>query len=149
MPGKQKLVSSLAVRPSVRGRLAKKQSIEINWEDDADLAFEERTTDVRMLTRAEVKHGMIVPAYFYGLMENAIAHRESRTRSEHRRAMAKLFAKFSAVAETNPFAQFPAKRDEAFLATPSQENFEFADPFLKWHMAQDAVKYRRSHFAYV
>ena len=150
----QKLVSEMAARIHAgetdvalvvggeaigAGRLAKKQGIEINWADDADLPFEARTTEKRMLTRAEVKHGLVVPAYFYGFFENAIAHREGRTRSEHRAAMAKLFAKFSAVAETNPFAQFPGHRDEMFLATPSPENFEFADPFLKWHMAQDAV----------
>lgn len=121
------------------GRLASKKGIDINWADNSDLPFENRTTDVKMLTRAEIKHGLVVPAYFYGLFENAIAHREGRTRSQHRAAMAKLFAKFSAVAETNPFAQFPAHRDEMFLATPSPENYEFADPFLKWHVAQDAV----------
>ena len=121
------------------GRVAKKKGIEINWADGDDLPFEERTTDVRMLTRAEIKHGMVLPAIFYGMMEHAIAHRESRTRSQHRRAMAQLFAKFSAVAESNPFAQFPAHRSEDFLAVPSKDNFEFADPFLKWHVAQDAV----------
>lgn len=121
------------------GKLATKKEIKINWVDSADLPFEDRKSDKRMLTRAEIKHGLIVPAFFYGLFENAIAHREGRTRSQHRAAMAKLFAKFSAVAESNPYAQFPAHRDEMFLATPSPENYEFADPFLKWHMAQDAV----------
>ena len=121
------------------GRLAKKKNIKIDWADGDALPFEERTADVRMLTRAEIKHGMVVPAYFYGLMENAIAHREGHSRTQHRQAMARLFARFSTVAETNPYAQFPAHRSTEFLATPSKENFEFADPFLKWHMAQDAV----------
>lgn len=121
------------------GKLAKKQGINIDWADDDDLAFEDRGLGPRMLSRAEIKHGLIAPAFFYSFFENAIAYREGHTRSQHRAAMAKLFAKFSKVAETNPFAQFPGERDEMFLATPSPENFEFADPFLKWHIAQDAV----------
>ena len=121
------------------GKIAKKQGININWADEAPLPFEDRTSKERMLTRAEIKHGIVAPAFFYGLMENAIAHREGHTRTQHRGAMAKLFAGFSKVAETNPFAQFPARRDEAFLASPSKDNYEYADPFLKWFIAQDAV----------
>ena len=150
----QKLVSEMAARIHAgnveialvtggeafgAGRLSKKKEISIDWSDASDLPFEDRAVEERLLNRTEIKHGMIAPAYFYGLIENAIAHREGRTRTQHRAAMSKLFAEFSIVAESNPFAQFPAHRTEEFLATPSKDNFEFVDPFLKWHVAQDAV----------
>jgi acetyl-CoA C-acetyltransferase len=53
--------------------------------------------------------------------------------------MAELFQPFSAVAARNPYAQFPRELTRDFLETPSSENYEYADPFLKWFIAQDAV----------
>ena len=110
---------------------------DLNIEIDGDM--EDRGVGPHMLSRTEAKHGLIKPAYFYGLFENAISHREGRNLAEHRKAMGELFAKFSDVAARNPYAQFPKARSADFLATPSAENYAFADPFLKWHIAQDAV----------
>ena len=118
---------------------ARRHNVEINWADGDDAAYEDRGMGPMMLTREEIKHGLIAPAYFYGLFENAIAAREGRTRSEHRRAMAELFQPFSAVAAKNPYSQFPVEHSVDFLSTPSRENYEYADPFLKWFIAQDAV----------
>ncbi|MEH6696157.1 MAG: acetyl-CoA acetyltransferase [Hyphomonas sp.] len=118
---------------------ARRHNVEINWADGDDAAYEDRGMGPMMLTREEIKHGLIAPAYFYGLFENAIAAREGRTRSEHRRAMAELFQPFSAVAAKNPYSQFPVEHSVEFLSTPSRENYEYADPFLKWFIAQDAV----------
>jgi len=130
------VVGSEAIKAS---KAAKKHGIELDWTDDAPGETEYRQDAERMLNRTEIKHGMISPPYFYGMFENAIAHREGRTRSEHRAAMSRLFAKFAAVAAENPYAQFPEAKSAIFLATPSPENYEFVDPFLKWHVAQDAV----------
>ncbi|WP_291196776.1 acetyl-CoA acetyltransferase [Hyphomonas sp.] len=118
---------------------ARKHGVEINWADGADAPYEDRGMGPMMLSREEIKHGLIAPAYFYGLFENAIAAREGRTRSGHRRAMAELFQPFSAVAAKNKYSQFPVEHDVAFLSTPSRENYEYADPYLKWFIAQDAV----------
>lgn len=118
---------------------ARKHGVEINWTDGADAPYEDRGMGPMMLSREEIKHGLIAPAYFYGLFENAIAAREGRTRSGHRRAMAELFQPFSAIAAKNKYAQFPVEHDVAFLSAPSRENYEYADPYLKWFIAQDAV----------
>ena len=118
---------------------ARKHGVEINWTDGADAQYEDRGMGPMMLSREEIKHGLIAPAYFYGLFENAIAAREGRTRSGHRRAMAELFQPFSAIAAKNKYSQFPVEHDVAFLSAPSRENYEYADPYLKWFIAQDAV----------
>lgn len=118
---------------------ARKNAVEINWADRDPRQFEDRGLGPMLLSRPEIKHGLVTPAYFYGLFDNAIAAREGRTRSGHRRAMAELFQPFSAVAAKNPYAQFPQEHSADFLATPSRENYEYADPFLKWFIAQDAV----------
>lgn len=118
---------------------ARRNGVEIGWTDGSDLAYEDRGLGGPMLSRAEIKHGLAAPAFFYALFENAIAAREGRTRSQQREAMAKLFQPFTATAASNPYSQFPVERSVDFLKTPSRENYEFADPFLKWHIAQDAV----------
>ena len=118
---------------------ARKNGVEIDWADGSDLAYEDRGLGGQMLSRPEIKHGLIAPAFFYAMFENAIAAREGRTRSGQREAMAKLFQPFTVRAAQNPYSQFPVERSVDFLKTPSPENYEFADPYLKWHIAQDAV----------
>ena len=121
-------------------KAARKHGVDIDWADSADLEIEDRGMGEMLLSRPEIKHGIIAPAYFYALFENAMAARDSQTRSERRAEMSDLFAKFAAVAASNPNSQFDTKSfDAAFLATPSKANYPFADPFLKWHIAQDAV----------
>jgi acetyl-CoA C-acetyltransferase len=118
---------------------ARRHGVEINWADSADAEYEDRGTGPMMLSREEIKHGIVAPAYFYAMFENAIAAREGRSRSQHRKAMAELFQPFTAVAAKNPYSQFPVEHSVEFLSTPSKANYEYADPFLKWFIAQDAV----------
>lgn len=121
-------------------KAARKHAVAIDWADSSDLAFEDRGMGEMLLSRTEIKHGIIAPAYFYAFFENAMAARDGQTRSERRTAMSSLFAKFAAVAVNNPHSQFDTSNFDAdFLATPSKANYPFADPFLKWHIAQDAV----------
>lgn len=118
---------------------ARKHGVEINWADGSDAPYEDRGSGPMMLSREEIKHGLIAPAYFYGLFENAVAAREGRGRAAHRKAMAELFQPFTAVAARNKYSQFPQEHSVDFLSTPSRENYEYADPYLKWFIAQDAV----------
>ncbi len=120
-------------------KAARKHGVKINWADGADLPVEDRSMGDMMLSRNEIKHGLVTPAYFYALFENAMAARAQESCDQRRASMSALLTKFAAVAATNPYAQFQTTRSEDFLKTPSRENYPFADPYLKWHMAQDAV----------
>ncbi|MEO0818383.1 MAG: acetyl-CoA acetyltransferase [Pseudomonadota bacterium] len=120
-------------------KAARRHGVVINWADGADTPFEDRGMGDMLLSRHEIKHGLVSPPYFYGLFENAIAAREGRTRATHRVEMSALFKGFASVAARHPHSQFPVARSADWLATPSKENYELADPFLKWHVAQDAV----------
>ncbi len=120
-------------------KAARRHGVEITWADSADLPVEDRGMGDMLLSRNEIKHGLVTPAYFYALFENAMAAQADETRSQRRETMSALFTKFAAVASTNPYAQFQTARSADFLSQPSRENYPFADPYLKWHMAQDAV----------
>lgn len=118
---------------------AKRAGLKLDFEAYFEGTLEDRGLGDMLLNRAEIKHGLVVPAYFYALFENAYGHAQGHTRSVHRAAMGALFEGFANVAANHPQAQFPVQRSAEFLATPSKENYPFADPYLKWHMAQDAV----------
>lgn len=118
---------------------ARRAGVELDWSHEVDGDFEDRGLGPMLLSRTEIKHGMVVPAYFYALFETAYAHKKEQSRSTQIEAMSQLFARFSDVAAHNPYAQFQTSRSAEFLSTPSKENYPFADPYLKWHMAQDAV----------
>ncbi|MEM0985683.1 MAG: acetyl-CoA acetyltransferase [Pseudomonadota bacterium] len=120
-------------------KTARRAGIALNWEDDDPRPLDDRGYGPPLLNRNEAKHGLVVPAYFYALFQTAIAKNRGEGREAHRKTMSALFAPFSAVAAGNPHAQFPTERTAEWLAAPSQENRPIADPFLKWHVAQDAV----------
>lgn len=120
-------------------KTARRADLKIDLSDETGGQLEDRGMGDMLLSRGEIKHGLVTPAFFYALFENAIAARDGETRSQHRRTMSELFKPFSEVAAENPYAQFREARGVDFLANPSKENYPFADPFLKWHMAQDAV----------
>lgn len=120
-------------------KAARRAGLTLDWADGDDRAFEDRGLGEMLLSRHEIKHGLVSPPFFYALFENAIAAREGRTRSQQRAAMSQLFERFSKVAAANPYAQFPQARTADWLAAPGKENYELADPFLKWHVAQDAA----------
>ena len=130
------LVGSEAIGAS---KAARRAGLTLDWADGDDRPMEDRGLGDMLLDTSEIRHGLVAPPYYYALFETAIAARDGRRRDAQRRAMSRLFAPFTEVAAANPHAQFPTARTAEWLATPSAENYELADPFLKWHIAQDAV----------
>ncbi|MEM9668465.1 MAG: acetyl-CoA acetyltransferase [Pseudomonadota bacterium] len=132
---------ALVVGAEITGatKAVRRAGLTLDLSDETDGQIEDRGMGPLLLTRGEIKHGIVKPAYFYALFENAIAARKGESRSEHRRSMAELFKPFADVAAVNPYSQFPTTHSIDFLAEASEQNYPFADPFLKWHMAQDAV----------
>ena len=120
-------------------KAAKKHGLALDWSDSSDLEFEDRVSSERMLIRPEIKHGLVKPAFFYALFENAIAAKHNHSTTMHRKSMSELWAKFSQVASKNPYSQFREEHTVEFLRTPSKANYPIADPYLKWHIAQDSV----------
>ncbi|MEM7459689.1 MAG: acetyl-CoA acetyltransferase [Pseudomonadota bacterium] len=120
-------------------RAAERNGIDIDWSGASDQPVIDRGVGFDVINQTEIAHGLYRPPWLYALVENAMAAEAGQTRTQRRAEMSKLWAKFAAVAKDNPYSQFQPNFDADFLATPSKANYPFADPFLKWHMAQDAV----------
>ena len=112
---------------------------ELRWDDFAEGDFEDRGMGASLVEPYELAGGMGFPPQVYGAFEHAWRGKMGLDRDQHMAHMAKLFAPFTVVAKNNPYSQFPTQRDEEFLTTPSKANYPVADPYLKWHVAQDAV----------
>ncbi|MGQ2940907.1 MAG: acetyl-CoA acetyltransferase [Blastomonas fulva] len=120
-------------------KTAARAGVAIDWNESIAGEIEERGLGPMLLDRHELKNGVGAPILTYPLFEHALRARLGRSRAEHVAAMSSLWAGFSEVAAGNPYAQFPKAMSAQYLATPSNSNYPVADPYLKWHVAQDAV----------
>lgn len=125
--------ATLAMKQSLRAQIM------LDWSYSADGEEIDRGLGYPLLTPYELKNGLGSPTQTYPAFEHAIRMRRGSSREQHLQAMSELWAEFSRVAAQNPYAQFPEERSAEFLSTPSPENYPIADPYLKWHVAQDAV----------
>ena len=120
-------------------KTAMRAGVELSWNDSVDGQLEDRGMGPSLVEPEEIAGGMGFPPQVYGAFEHAWRGSLGMTVEDHADHMARLFAPFSRVAATHPYAQFPIERDEDFLRTAGPKNYPIADPYLKWHVAQDAV----------
>jgi len=115
------------------------------WERDGGVAEDPETRPPdEVLTRPpdfvapiEVAAGVVWPAVVqYALIENALGAAEGRTPGLEQADVAELWARFNAVAGTNPEAAFPAHRTAREIATPGPRNRPLAYPYNRWHASQ-------------
>lgn len=118
---------------------AARNKIDFNWSEQIEGQLDDRGEGPMLLAAHEIANGLGMPPQVYGAFENASRIERGVSKADHRKAMAKLFAPFSKVAAGNPYAQFPVERSVEFLSTRSDENYDVADPYFKWFVAQDAV----------
>lgn len=120
-------------------KAALRAGVTLSWDDSMEGQLDDRGTGPQLVIPEELAGGMGFPPQVYGAFEHAWRGKQGLTREQHMAHMAKLFAPFSKIASENPYAAFPEERSEEFLSTPAQDNYPVADPYLKWHVAQDAV----------
>lgn len=120
-------------------KTALKKRVKLDWSKSADGAWQDRGLGAELLSAFEIANGLGAPTQTYPVFENALRSRLGMSRDTYAAMMADLWARFAAVARDNPYAQFPEAKAADFLSTPSRENYRVADPYLKWHVAQDAV----------
>lgn len=118
---------------------ARKGRVKLDWSYSVDGPWEDRGLGPILLSEHEIANGLGAPTQTYPVFEQALRARLGLDKAAHVALMSELWERFSAVAATNPYAQFPEARSRDFLAAPSDANYPIADPYLKWHVAQDAV----------
>lgn len=88
---------------------------------------------------AEVEAGLVMPVAVYPLFENALRAAAGRGIAEHGRAIAGLWAGFSAVAESNPHAVLRRRFSAEEIGTPTADNRMVGFPYPKLMNANNHV----------
>lgn len=118
---------------------ARKARLTLDWSYSVDGPWEDRGLGPSLLTDYERANGLGMPTQTYPAFEQALRARLGLDRPTYVALMSELWEGFSAVAAEHPHSQFPQSRSRDFLATPGDANYPIAEPYLKWHVAQDAV----------
>jgi acetyl-CoA C-acetyltransferase len=92
-----------------------------------------------IVSTAEIDARLWAPIEQYALIESALGAAERLTVAAHRAEIADLWARFNAVAATNPEAAFPAPMSAEELSEFSDRNRAIAFPYGKWHASQWTV----------
>jgi acetyl-CoA C-acetyltransferase len=96
-------------------------------------------TDRVPVTEIEAARGLDRPLRVFPLFENALRAESGRTIEEHQRAVSELWARFSSVAATNPYAWSRQPRTPEEIRTVTISNRMVSFPYPKLMNANDRV----------
>lgn len=93
----------------------------------------------KLVSRYTVIHGLTSAPIQYALLENARRAGTGLGPAEYRRRMGELFAPFTKIAASNPFAAAPVERTVDELITVTDRNRMIAEPYPRLMVARDQV----------
>ncbi|KKC04414.1 acetyl-CoA acetyltransferase [Mycobacterium nebraskense] len=93
----------------------------------------------KLVSRYTVIHGLTSAPIQYALLENARRAGTGLGPAEYRRQMGELFAPFTKIAASNPFAAAPVERTVDELITVTERNRMIAEPYPRLMVARDQV----------
>lgn len=121
---------------------ARKAGQHLDWTvqgDDVPMA-RPSSEDVVMSAPGEQARGIVLPVQVYPLFEQAHRIRLGRGIEEHVGEVAALWARFSAVAATNPHAWIQERFTAEEICTPSPDNRMIGLPYTKRMNSNNAVE---------
>ncbi len=118
---------------------ARKEGVTLDWRLPLDTPFDNRLSDFPILSRTEIRHGIISMPLAYSLMENARRLALGKSRSDYAADMAALWSAFSQKSLARDHAQFPRHWSASELVGDELSNYHLTDIYRRWHVAQDAV----------
>lgn len=113
---------------------ARKAGVELDWRVPSDTPFDNRLSSFPILSRAEIRHGIISMPLAYSLMENARRLSLGISSDDYQVRMAELGAAMSVKSLARDHAQFA----QHFIAG-DESDYRLTDIYRRWRVAQDAV----------
>ena len=84
-----------------------------------------------MLNKAEASAGLLAPSTVYPMFESVLAKRSGRTHEEQRKEIANLMARFTEVAQKNPYAWFSHSQRPEEISEVTDTNRLIAEPYTR------------------
>ena len=126
------LTGSEAIRNQ---RTAQRKEEAPDWAEEFDEGMDDRGLGLMVATQQERHNGMIMPVYYYIIIEQARRARLGLDVDAYRAACGELLETFSRIAANNPYSQFPGPM--------SADDILGADPmthlYTKRMIAQDGI----------
>ncbi len=129
----------VAAEATGTAKRARKAGMTLDWSLPSQTPFDNRLSTFPILSRSEIRHGIISMPLAYSLIENARRVAKGLDGDAYAREMAELWSAFSAKAETRTHAQFPGYRSPEDMLGDGNANYPLTDIYRRWHVAQDAV----------
>lgn len=122
-------------------RHLEKQDRQVDWSETLDAQVEDRHDQMGVaISDREREHGVLGAPPGYGLCENARRRNLGLSRADYALQMGRLFAPFTRIAATNPYASMANRAySAAELATVTESNRMIADPYPRLLVARDQV----------
>jgi acetyl-CoA C-acetyltransferase len=137
--GTCELAVLVAAEATGTAKRARKAGVTLDWRLPSDTPFDNRLSTFPILSRTEIRHGIISMPLAYSLIENARRMELGLNADAYAREMAALWSAFSAKAEGRTQAQFPGFRAPEAMLSDDNANYPLTDIYRRWHVAQDAV----------
>jgi len=133
--GERELVLFAGAEAIRNQRQAERRGTTLDWNEEFEVPLDDRGIGADLFTSQEIHNGLVMPVYFYTLVEQARASAAGRSTAQQRARSAELMASFSAVAATNPYAQFAgAQSAQEILAAAPMTHL-----YTRRMVAQDGV----------
>jgi acetyl-CoA C-acetyltransferase len=137
--GESGIAVLVAAEATGTAKRARKAGVTLDWSLSSDTSFDNRLSTFPILSRTEIRHGIISMPLAYSLIENARRMSKGMDAEAYAREMADLWSAFSVKAEQRTHAQFPGFRSPDALMSDENANYPLTDIYRRWHVAQDAV----------
>jgi acetyl-CoA C-acetyltransferase len=118
---------------------ARKAGSTLDWRLPSDTPFEDKRSEFSILTRREIRHGIISMPLAYSLLENARRIEQGMNRHDYLVEMARQGSAMSAKSLTREHAQFPVAFTPEQLVAEHESDYHITDIYRRWRVAQDAV----------
>lgn len=139
--GRADVVVVTGAEPWRTRQAARRRGDDLGWEvqDPSTPAARRIRGELDMSHPAETARGIGMPVQVYPVFETALRAAAGRSPAEHMERIAGLWARFSAVAVTNPYAAVRRAFSAEEIATPTPDNRWIGYPYTKWLVSNDRV----------
>jgi acetyl-CoA C-acetyltransferase len=131
--GRQDVVLVTGAEAMYTRRLAARNGEQTGWPKQDPAAAPDRTigSDKPGTSEFELSRSLMVPTQIYPIFECAIRAEAGETVAEHQVRISELWARFSEVAATNPYAWSPEPVSAEVIRTPGPDNRMIGFPYPK------------------
>jgi acetyl-CoA C-acetyltransferase len=129
----------VAAEATGTAKRARKAGVTLDWRLPSETPFDNRLSSFPILSRTEIRHGIISMPLAYSLIENARRMELGLSDDAYAQELAALWSAFSAKAQARTHAQFPGYRTPEAMLSDDNANYPLTDIYRRWHVAQDAV----------